>query len=66
MLSGTILDIGGMGAFFRALSLKKKRAYSLFAPPKQVSFLPTSNKIIYFKTQGPKLGAIVAPNKGLE
>ena len=31
-----------------------------------MSFLPISNENIFFKTQGTRLGAIVAPNKGLE
>ena len=31
-----------------------------------MSFLTISNEIFFFKTQGTKLGAIVAPNKGLE
>ena len=31
-----------------------------------MSFLTISNGNILFKTQGTRLGAIVAPNKGLE
>ena len=31
-----------------------------------MSFLTISNEIFFFKTQGTILGAIVAPNKGLE
>ena len=35
-------------------------------PPEQMSFLTISNENNFFKTQGTRLGAIVAPNKGLE
>ena len=58
--TGPVLDIGGMGAFFKAHFLKKK------APPEQLSFLTISNENIFFKTQVTRLGAIIAPNKGLE
>ena len=44
----------------------EKRASCLLGPPKQTSFLTISNKSIFFKTQGTRLGAIVAPNKSLE
>ena len=65
MSSGPILDIRGMGVFFRAYFLGK-RAFCLLAPPKQMSFLIISNENIFFKTQGTRLGAIVSPNKGPE
>ena len=38
----------------------------MLAPPKQRSFLTISNENIFSKTQGGRLGAKVAPNKGLE
>ena len=50
---------------FRVLFLKKI-AFCLLAPPKQMSFLTISNENVLFKTQGTRLGAIIAPNKGLE
>ena len=53
-----------MCVFFGEFS--EKRTFCLLAPPKWTSFLPISNENIFFKTQGIKLGAIVAPNKGLE
>ena len=34
--------------------------------PKQMSFLTISNENIFFKTQGTRLGATVAPHKGRE
>ena len=42
--TGPVLDIGSMGAFFRAHFLKEK------APPEQKSFLTISNENIFFKT----------------
>ena len=54
-----------MGAFFGA-SVFKKGAFYLIAPPNQMSFLTISNENIFFKNQGTRLGAIIAPNKGLE
>ena len=65
MLSGPILDIGGMGAVFKGI-FSEKRAFCLLVPLKQMSFLTISNKNIFFKTQGTRLGVIVAPNKGPE
>ena len=65
MLPGPILDSEGMGAFFGA-HYSEKRAFCLLAPPKQMPFLTISNKNIFFKTKGTRLGAIVAPNKCLE
>ena len=44
----------------------KKRGFCWLAPPKQMLFLTTSNQNIFLKTQGTRLGVIVAPNKGLE
>ena len=61
---GPILDIGGMGAFFGGI-FYEKMAFCLLAPSKQLTFLTVSNENICFKTQGTRLGAIVAPNKGL-
>ena len=63
--AGPILDSEGMGAFFWAPFLEK-RAFCLLAPPKQMSFLTISNKNIFFKTKGTRLGAIVARSKCLE
>ena len=54
-----------MGAFFRA-SFAEKKTFCLLVPAKQMSFLTISNETIFLKTQGTKLGAIVAPNKGDE
>ena len=59
-----ILDSKGLGALFGAHFLEKRTFY-LHTLPKQMSFLTISNKIISFKTQGNRLGAIVAPNKCL-
>ena len=42
VLTGPILDIWGMGAFFRAHFLKKKK-HCFLVPPKQMSFLTISN-----------------------
>ena len=44
----------------------KKGAFCLLTLLKQMPFLSISNKNIFFKTQGNRLGAIVAPNKRLE
>ena len=65
LLSGPILDSEGMGVFLGAY-FSEKRAFWLLAPPKQMPFLTISDKNIFFKTQGTRLGAIVAPNKCLE
>ena len=59
-LTGRILDRGDKVAFFGAHFLKK-RVFCLLAPPKQILFSIISNK-----NQGTRLGAIVAPYKGLE
>ena len=65
LLSGPILDIRGMGAFFYGI-FSEKRVFCFLAPPKQMSVLTAPNENIFFKTQGTRLGAIVAPNKGPE
>ena len=65
MLSGPVLDTGVMGAFFGS-TFSEKRAFFLLAHPKQLSFLTISDENIFLKTQGTRLGTIVAPNKGLE
>ena len=44
----------------------EKKAFCLLAPPKQMPFLTISNENTFLKTQGSRLGALVAPNKGLE
>ena len=64
-ITGPILDIGVMGVFFRE-SFAEKKTFCLLVPAKQMSFLTISNETIFLKTQGTKLGAIVAPNKGDE
>ena len=38
----------------------------MLAPPKQMLFLTIYNENIFLKTQGTRLGAIIALNKGLE
>ena len=43
----------------------KKGAFCLLALPKQMSLLTISTENIFLKTQGTRLVAIVAPNKGL-
>ena len=60
-----ILDSEGVGALFAAHFLEKS-AFCLLTLPKQMPFLTISNKNIFFKTQGKRLGAIVAPSKHLE
>ena len=50
-----------MGAHF-----SEKGAFCLLVLPKQMPFLTISNENIFFKTQGIRLDAIVAPNKSLE
>ena len=54
-----------MGVFLGHI-FQKKRAFCLLAPTKQMPFLTISKKNIFFKTQGTRLGEIVAPNKCLE
>ena len=44
----------------------EKRTFCLLTFLKQMPFLTISNKNIFFKTQGNRLGMIVAPNKHLE
>ena len=44
----------------------RKRTFCLLATPKQMPFLTISKENILFKTHCIRLGAIVAPNKGLE
>ena len=65
LLTGPILDIMGMGAFYKD-KFSEKKAFCLLAPPKQLSFLTTLNENIFFKSKGTRLGVIVAHNKGLE
>ena len=43
-----------------------KKGFLFTCTPKQLSFLTISNENISLKSQGNRLGAIVAPNKGLE
>ena len=54
-----------MGVIFWG-TFSEKRAFYLFAPSKQILFLTISNENIFEKTLGTRLGATVAPNKGLE
>ena len=61
--AGPILDTGSVGAFFQGI-FSEKKAFCLLAPP--MLFLTISNENIFFKPQGTRLGAIVAPNKGPE
>ena len=65
LYTGPVLYIGSMGAMFQG-TFSEKRTFCLLAPAKQKSFLTISNENIFSKTQGAKLGAKVAPNKGLE
>ena len=51
-----ILDIEDMDT-------SEKRAFCLLASPKQMSFLTISVESSFFKIQGTRLDAIVAPNK---
>ena len=62
---GPILDSEGMGAFFGS-HFSEKRTFYLLATPKQMLFLTISNKNDFLKTQGTRLGAIVAPTKCLD
>ena len=48
--TGSILDIGGMGAFFGGI-FSEKGHFCLLAPPKQMSFLTISNENIFFEFQ---------------
>ena len=63
--AGPIIDIGGMGAIFQD-TFFEKRAFCLFAPTKQKSFLTISNVNIFSKTQGTRLDAKVTSTKDLE
>ena len=56
--------MSGMGAFFGTIFFKKDFLFA--CTPMQMSFLTISNKNIFFKNQGTRLGVIIAPNKGLE
>ena len=60
-----ILDTEGIGPLFGAHFLEK-RSFCFLTLPKQMPFLTMSKKNIFSKTQGNRLGAIVAPNKRLE
>ena len=62
---GPILDIRSMGAFFRG-TFFWKRGICLLGLTEQMSILTISNKNIFSKTQGTKLGVIIEPNKVLE
>lgn len=42
-----------------------KGTFFLLAPPKQVPFLISSNENNFIKTQGSRLGMIIATKKGL-
>lgn len=53
-------------SFFFEAHFTEERTFSLLAPPKQMSFLTISTENIFLKTQGTRLVAIVAPNKGLD
>ena len=55
----------GHGCVFGA-HFSEKRAFWLLALPKQIPFLTISKENTFFKTQGTRLGAIVAPSKCLE
>ena len=55
-----------MGAFFGGTFVEEKGIFLASTPPKHMPFLIISNENILKKTQGTRLGAIVAPNKGLE
>ena len=54
----------GLGTFFGA-HFTKKRLFFLTLP-KLVLLLTISNENIFLRTQAGRLGAIVAPNKGVE
>ena len=54
-----------MGTFFEAYFLKI-RTFCLVAPSKSMSFLTISNENFSHETQSPRLGAVVAPSKGLK
>ena len=56
----------GYGCGFFQGTSSKERAFCLLAPLKQMPFLTISNDNFFFKLWGTRLGAIVAPNKGLE
>ena len=56
--------VEGIGAVFGAHFLEK--VHFVCTLPKQIPFLTISNKNIFFKTRGKRLGAVVAPNKRLE
>ena len=66
LLPGSILYIGGMVAFFLRTHFSKKGILFACNSPKLMPFLTISTENIFFRTQGTRLGAIVASNKGLE
>ena len=51
---------------FCAHFLRKKKDICLLTTHKQIPFLTISEENIFFKTQGTRLHAMVALNKGLE
>ena len=51
---------------FCAHFLREKKGICLLTPHKQIPFLTISEENIFFKTQGTRLRAMVALNKGLE
>ena len=58
-ITGRILDIGGIGAFFGGRFFTK--IIFLLAPPKQISFAKIANNTIFSKSEGTKLDVIIAP-----
>ena len=56
----------GNGCVFLGQFFFQKKAICLLPPPKQMSSLTISNKMIFFQNQCTGLGAIIAPSKGLE
>ena len=58
-----ILDSEEIGALFWAHFSKKGHFACSHSPKRDMPFLTISNKNIFFKTQGNRLGAIVAPSK---
>ena len=55
-----------MGAFLGGTFVEEKGIFLVCTPPKQMPFLTISNENIFLKTQGTRLAAIVATNKGLD
>ena len=56
----------GHGCVFLGYIFQKKGHFICLHPRNRCYFLIISNENIFFKIQGTILGAIVAPNKGLE